>query len=197
MRPGKTIVAGGLCFAVALALLGYLAFEGKLAWAWAALDAYRNGGSVVPTETALEGQARARLQVGADADEIRPLLEDSIAIDPNGKSVFLLGELELREGNSAAALTRYRRYLEIHPTFLPAYLRVAEILAARGDAAGREAVLRQGLARFEAEVEQLTPQPDRSTGANFNDKARAVYFGYLESIARLETALVNEPAATP
>jgi tetratricopeptide (TPR) repeat protein len=178
-------------FATALVLLAALAIQGKLAWSVDALELYASGSTTTPREVVLEREARALLQRGGDAEEIRRLLDRATTIDPHSPAVYLTGELDLREGRDDAALARFEHWLEIDPTWLPAYWRIAEIHRRRGDLAARREVLRRGLDYFTSEVDRFVPQTDDSVPVNFNDKAIAVYNGYLEAIALLREALAE------
>lgn len=176
-------------FAVSFALLAFLASRGALGWAVDALQQYSSGNTTTPQEVRLEGMARNRLQVGGDAAEIRDLLEQTLSIDPNSSAIFMLGELEHREGNDAAALTQFEAYLRIDASYLPAYWRIAEIHASRGNIDAQKQLLRRGLEYFERDVELYVPRHVSSAATNFNDKADAVYNYYLESLTLLREAL--------
>jgi len=181
-------------FAVSLALLMFLASRGVLGWAIDALPLYYHGNTTTPQEVGLEGTAHNRLQVSGDTDEIRDLLERTLAIDPNSSAIHMLGELELREGNDAGALEHFSAYLRIDPSYLPAYWRIAEIHERGGNLEARQRILRQGREQFDREVELYQPRYDDSVATNFNDKAEGVYNYYRESLALLREAL-EEPSA--
>jgi Flp pilus assembly protein TadD len=58
-----------------------------------------------------------------------------------------LGDLQAQRGDAAAAITQYRKAIEIDPTFVPAYANLADLYRARGTDGDAVAVLREGLLR--------------------------------------------------
>ena len=75
---------GAALFLISGVLLGILVFEGKLGWAWNALDLHLDGTTTTPPERIFEGEARILLQRGGDSATIRKLLDASIGIDEAG-----------------------------------------------------------------------------------------------------------------
>ena len=58
-----------------------------------------------------------------------------------------LGNLHVSRGDAERAIAEYRKALEIDPTFVGAYVNVADLYRARGADGEAQAILRQGLAR--------------------------------------------------
>ena len=194
LRRIKLLHVNLLLFAGAAAIVLLLAFTGKLVWAWNALGLYLDGQTTTPIEVQLEAEALSLLQVGGDADEIRELLQQTIAIDPHSRAVHLLGDLYLREGELERALEQYRRYLEINPSFLPTYFRLVEIYEQRGQTEQRAQVLQRGVDYFSRELELFRPHEDDDVHDVYNDKAAAVYNGYHESLRILTEKLGPNPS---
>jgi len=94
------------------------------------------------------------MEAGLAADE-RVLFEAALAEliaaqsynadQPDGRAG--LGRLYALRGSVDAAIAEYRKALELDPTFVPAYVNLADLHRARGVEGEAEAVLRAGLAK--------------------------------------------------
>jgi tetratricopeptide (TPR) repeat protein len=170
-----------------------LVYREQLSWGRWALEAYLDGTTMPTWESELEVEGYELIKGGGDLEQARALFEESIAIDPNSTAVFKLGEVYRLMGDEEQALAHYRRYHALDVTYLPAYYRIAEILAARGEFDARRRLLSDGADYFREHVEQYRPRVDDSVGHVFNAKAEAVYNSYRESLAILERMLDAEP----
>jgi len=168
-----------------LALVGIvLACGPQLGWAVGALPVYLGGNIPSPVERSLY-LAAAELP----PDEARPLLERSLAIDPNTEAVHILARKLVEAGEPEQARSRYERYLEIDPFVREAYLELASLLEGQGKTAEATRVLERGVAQFRANVERFQPREDPSVEERYNAKARRIYAEYGESVRVLEAAL--------
>ena len=86
---------------------------------------------------------RAKVKAGIEAYEKAQLVSaDTAAGQMN------LGSLAYRMGDVDAAKARYRKVLEIDPTFFPAYANLATIYSEQGNPDDAHALLKQGLRRL-------------------------------------------------
>ena len=176
-----------LLFAAAL-LLGSI-YAGSLKRAYERLGGYLGGNAVVLLESSLYVEAIGLLHNGVERDRARELLERAIAIDPNGSSVYVLGDVLLMEGDVDGALALYLRYNEIDPSFYPAYLSIASIYSERNEPELRRELLERGEEHFRGEVDHHQPSRDTTVSSNFNHKARGLYNYYREALTQLEREL--------
>jgi Flp pilus assembly protein TadD len=88
------------------------------------------------------GQELARASRSAEA---RSAYERSLSASPNAESAFQLGVLDLDEGRTETAITRFEQALALEPALAEAHemLGVARLLS--GDATGAESALRRAL----------------------------------------------------
>ncbi|HMR05060.1 MAG TPA: tetratricopeptide repeat protein [Polyangiaceae bacterium] len=170
--------------ALYLALVGImLRYGAELGWAVSALPAYLRGEIPAPIERSMYLSA-AELP---PKDAI-PLLEQSIAIDPNTEAVHILAKKLVEAGKPDEARKHYQRYLEIDPFVRAAYVELSALLEGQNKRAEALGVLERGAAHFRRNVDRFRPQPDPSVGEPENDKARRVHGEYNESIRVLEAA---------
>lgn len=101
-----------------------------------------------------QGQELARV---GRSGEARSAYERSLSASPNAESAFQLGVLDLNEGQTAAAITRFEVALALEPALAEAHemLGVANLLS--GDATRAEGSLRRALERY--------PEVARTVGA--------------------------------
>jgi Tfp pilus assembly protein PilF len=99
---------------------------------------------------ALAGPGQLSLS-DADRAAFRSALEEFIAVQrynaDRGEAHMNLALLEIRRGNGLLADDHLARAIAVDPTFVPAYLQLAELYRARRDEGRAEQVLRQALAR--------------------------------------------------
>jgi tetratricopeptide (TPR) repeat protein len=170
----------------------------ELRWAAVALPWHLAGGFPPQEEQLLASEAVDLIRSGQDLARARDLLAGSLAIDPNSRSRFFLGEaLFLREGDLEAALVEYRRYLKVDRSDLPTVLRIAEILERQGRNAERRSLLERSLSRFRAEGERHRPRPDPGVAPRFNRKAEELHRRYVEGAETLSAQLARAPAGAP
>jgi hypothetical protein len=101
-----------------------------------------------------QGQELARV---GRSGEARSAYERSLSANPNAESAFQLGVLDLDEGSTAAAITRFEQALALEPALAEAHemLGVARLLS--GDATGAESSLRRAL--------EIYPEVELTVGA--------------------------------
>jgi predicted CXXCH cytochrome family protein len=98
----------------------------------------------------LAGPAEAGLR-DSDRAAFNRALEEYIAVQtynadrPEGRSS--LGNLYALRGDAERAIAEYRKAIELDPTFMQAYVNLADLYRARGAESESEAALRTGLAR--------------------------------------------------
>ncbi|MBS0521578.1 MAG: HEAT repeat domain-containing protein [Proteobacteria bacterium] len=99
---------------------------------------------------ALAGPAERQLPE-ADRAAFKQALDDYIAVQrynaDRGESHMNLALLELRRGNSLLADDHLLRAIAVDPTFVPAYIQLADLYRRRREESRAEAILRQALAR--------------------------------------------------
>ena len=99
---------------------------------------------------ALSGAAESGL-TAEDRARFESVLAEFISVQiynadrPEGR--MALGNLYAIRGNGEAAITEYRKALDIDPAFVPAYANLADLYRARGADAEGEKVLRAGIAK--------------------------------------------------
>lgn len=156
-------------------------FRGELAWAVRALPAeiLRSAPPTHP-QWELYHDAKYALETEGQARRAAQLLERAIEIEPLIDFQHLLGTAYLWERDFERALATFRRCHEMDPSYLPAYQRMAEILAAEGRDEERERLLQKGIEHFARGVERFAPRPDETVDERYNQKAHAVRERYRE-----------------
>ncbi len=155
------------------------AYWSELRWAGKALPSYLEGSIGSPLERRLYVKARSLID-GNDWEKARAqeLLDQSLAIDPNGEAGYWLAEL-LRESNrESEAIEQYERYLRIDPTPLEAYLELSALYERRGRPAEALRVLEAGRDYFEENAVSYRPVIDDDVDSRFNRKALERYEAY-------------------
>jgi tetratricopeptide (TPR) repeat protein len=147
----------------------------ELRWAADALPDYLQDSIGAPVERALYRAAAERVSDDRDLEEARLRLERSIAIDPYSEAVYWLGECDLRLGRVDDALEHFRRYVEIDPTELDAWRRIARIHERRGRTDDAVATLERARDVFERAAAEAEPHPDPTVEDRFNEKAVEVH----------------------
>lgn len=163
----------------------------ELAWASRALPKYLGGGFPYLRESELLNEAQRVLANEHDLDRGEDLLDRSLAIDPNSVGVFFLGEIHFVRGRLDRAMEQYRRYNRIDPSWLPAYLRMAEVHALEGRSEERRAILQRGIEHYSRVVEDYRPRFDETVLPAYNAKAARVHERYREALETLRRELAR------
>ena len=148
----------------------------ELRWAGAALPSYLEGAIPSPLERRLYVEARSLID-GNDWEKTRAqeMLDQSLAIDPNGEAGYWLAEL-LREWNrESEAIEQYERYLRIDPTRLEGYLELSALYERSDRSAEALRVLEAGRVYFEENAVKHWPVFDDDVDPRFNTKALESY----------------------
>jgi tetratricopeptide (TPR) repeat protein len=155
------------------------AYWSELRWAGAALPSYLDGTIPSPLERRLYVEARSLID-GNDWEKARAqeMLEQSLAIDPNGEAGYWLAELARERNHESEAIEQYERYLRIDPTRLEAYLELSALYERRGQPAGALPVLEAGRVYFEENAVKYRPVIDDDVDSRFNTKALESYENY-------------------
>jgi tetratricopeptide (TPR) repeat protein len=150
-------------------------FWDDLRWAGEVLPGYLEGAIASPRERQLYVEARGIILGGEELAPARALLDESIAIDPYGEGRYWLGRyfFELRQDDEAQS--QFEQYLEIDPTMLDAYLKLAAIHAGRHEPAQAQAVLTRGLHHFERQFEEVRPLYDPAAGDSYDSESWEAY----------------------
>jgi len=171
-------------------------FWKDLRWAGEVLPGYFEGSIASPRERQLYVEARHIILEEENLEPARALLEESIAIDPYGEGRYWLGRyfFELRQDDEAQR--QFEQYLEIDPTMLDIYLKLAAIHAGRHEPALALEVLNRGIAHFEQQLDLYQPPDDPAVDQVYNSESRE---GYKHSQRALRTLrdLLLELATTP
>jgi tetratricopeptide (TPR) repeat protein len=161
----------------------------ELRWAASGLPSYMMGGVPSLPEIELLDQAGMGMDAGADARWVRVRLMQSFQVDPNSRVHMALGEQYRREGKLELALEHLTRFLELDPTDLFSYVRIAEIHQAAGRERERRQIIEQGIAYFQSHLEEQWPRLDETVEQKFNERSVSVYRGYQKSLRALRTRL--------
>jgi tetratricopeptide (TPR) repeat protein len=171
-------------------------FWEDLRWAGEALPGYFEGSIASPRERQLYVEARHIILEQENLEPARALLEESIAIDPYGEGRYWLGRyfFELRQDEEAQR--QFEQYLEIDPTMLDTYLKLAAIHAGRQEPALAQEVLNRGIAHFEQRLDLYQPQDNPAVDQVYNSASWEVYRQSQRALRTLRDLLL-ELATTP
>ena len=155
------------------------AYWSELRWAGAALPFYLEGSTRSPLERRLYVKARSLID-GNDWEKARAqeMLDQSLAIDPNGEAGYWLAELFRECHRESEAIEQYERYLRIDPTRLEAYLELSAPYERRAQPAEALRVLQAGRVYFEENAVNYRPVIDDDVDSRFNTKALESYETY-------------------
>ena len=181
-----------------LNLLLYLILAGLSLWCWddlrwaaTTLPGYLDGPMQPPRERQLYKEAQQIMQEEQQIEPARQLLEESIAIDPYGEGRYWLGRYYFALRQDAEAWIQFEQYLQIDPTMLDAYLKLAAIHSGRGEPAKARQVLQRGLQFFEKQLREFQPQHNPDVSAPFNDKAILIYQEYASAAQTLRDLITR------
>ena len=155
------------------------AYWSELRWAAAALPSYLDGTIKSPVERRLYVKARSLIK-GNEWEKARAqeMLDQSLAIDPNGEAGSWLAELFRESHRESETIEQYERYLRIDPTRLEAYLELSALYERRGRPAEALRVLGAGRVYFEENAVKYRPVIDDDVDSRFNAKALESYQTY-------------------
>jgi len=175
----------------ALVVAGF-SYRSDLRWALKALPSYLDGSIASPVETVFYVRARRMLEERhVDLAPAERLLRASLAIDPNTEAGYWLAELYARVGREREALERFEAYLEIDPTRVETYLRIADLLERKNQDDRAREVLRKGIDYFESRVDRYVPRPDDRVDDDYNRKAVLTHESYARSARLLRDRLAR------
>jgi Flp pilus assembly protein TadD len=113
-----------------------------------------------------------------------PFMEELLPYTIGRQSLFIQAEQQLLSGDSRQAATLLQRLIQAHPDDGRAYAKLGMILAERGDLAGAEQVLRDGIGREPGLV-----QGHFFLAATLFQQAEAAGFGSAAAKKKLEDSL--------
>ncbi len=174
------------------------AYWSELRWAGAALPSYLEGSIRSPLERRLYVKARSLID-GNDWEQARAqeMLDQSLAIDPNGEAGYWLAELFRECNRESEAIEQYERYLRIDPTRLEAYLELSALYERRGRPAEALRVLEAGRDYFEENAVNYRPVIDDDVDSRFNTKALESYQTYRLAAGVLRREIESIEARVP
>jgi tetratricopeptide (TPR) repeat protein len=164
-------------------------YQDPLRWAMREIPRYSQDKIVSPIERKLYKQAESIIRTSKQIDPARELLERSLAIDPNTEARFLLGEYYDKKGKKAKALQHYKGYLEIDPTVLETYLRMAHILKKQNKPEEARQILEQGFDYFNKYSRQFKARENMHVDRRYNEDATNTYIYYLQAYNYLKVRL--------
>jgi len=169
-------------------------YHDTLRWAMKEIPRYCQNRISSPIERKLYRQAKSILKESDIVDPAKALLDRSLAIDPNTEALFLLGEYYNKKGDIANALSHYNRYLEIDPTVVKTYLRIADILEKQNKSREAEKILEQGVNYFNKYAAQFKPHLNSQVSQRYNEAAQDVYNDYNDAHDTLKSLLTAYPS---
>lgn len=164
-------------------------YRAELVWSASALPALAGGKFPKLIEHTLRSQAKRGVDRTGNPAGARELLKRSLAIDPYSKAAIELAQAYAREGDHQRALEELRRYLEVDPAYLLAYLRAAEIYRSEGRERERRQLLEQGSEIFRSSGPRYRPRTDETVAERYNQKAVSVYEYHRGALRALQSAL--------
>ena len=166
-------------------------YKSPLHWAMREMPKYFKHKISSPVERKLYVRAKFILRKTKQIDSAKPLLEKSLAIDPNSEALFLMGEYYDKKREDDKALHHYKQYLEIDPSVATTYLRIARILEKQYKPEKARQVLNQGFVYFDKYSRKFKDRKNINVAQKYNDSARNVYIYYHQARnyfkARLDT----------
>jgi len=175
---------------LAILVLGALYWD-DLRWAAGELPGYLEGSIGSPQERKLYVQARRIILEEENIEPAEALLQRSIAIDPYGEGRYWLGRYYFELRRDEEALEQFEAYLEIDPTMLDAYLKIAAVHAGRGRAEAARRTLERGLAFFEGQLGDYEPHLDASVDADYNTEATRAHARFEKAVRTLEELMLR------
>jgi len=169
-----------------LILLVMILFGRELRWAFNEFPGYWNGTIGSPVERKLYREAKSIIQGNHNMTNAQELLEQSIAIDPHTDAVFWLGEYFLQTHQEDQALEQFNRFLEVDPTEVDAYSKVASILEKKKRYEEARQALQKGILYFESQLTKYRPRINPEVRATYNHKALRVFSQYERAAQRLK-----------
>jgi tetratricopeptide (TPR) repeat protein len=165
------------------------AYAPEIWWAIREVPGYCSGSIRAPIERRLCVEAGERIAAGRADDRTRSLLERSLAIDPHGDAVCLMGSYQFENDRYDRAERRFRTCLREDPGQIEAYFLLATILERTDRTDEAERVLREGLDHFEGSADRLEPRLDPYVDPACNARATELHEHYLASAERLRRRL--------
>jgi len=185
------LYANLVVYGTTLALV--VAFHGELGWAVKALDGYLRTDTFPPTADRLlvaEAMRYATAHEG-EFDGGAALLEQAVAIGPNGQGLLMLAGLEASRGRDDEALALYAKYRSIDPYNIQVYAAMVAIFERRGDPQAAERLLAEGVELFRDRVTRHEPRSDPAVAEKFNLKALKVHQAAKQELQQLEQVLAR------
>ena len=151
-----------------------------------AFPGYINGNISTPVERRLYNRAKRIVEKKINSHEAKPLLDESIAIDPNSDGVYWLAEYYFTAGQYDRAEQQYTRFIELDRTQAKAYLEMSSIYAKKEQPEQARDVLQSGLNYFSANMSKYKPRPDDTVREKYNGKAGKIYDKYRRAVEMLK-----------
>lgn len=166
------------------------AYHGPLLWAVRQLPLYLQGRIDAPLETRQCHEAAGILRRGGDISGALPLLQRSVAVDPNSEALFWLGEYYSRKGEPDRAIRFYSDYRRINPLDGAAFLNLARLYELKGDSDKARAVLEEGLESL-SRCRDYEPVIDGTVSDRYNRKAGQAFKSLVDSDSLLRKELTR------
>lgn len=153
-----------------------VAFNHELMWAQKIFRAYAFTNNIPASKDyLLIGEATKNISAGEDIQNIQPLIEQALEINPYSEARFLLGNCYLIRGDEDTMLDYYEQYLKINPSVSGIYVNMIRILMKKGDYDAINQLVTEGIANFRRRVELYRPHEDPNVREEFNLKALKIY----------------------
>ncbi len=173
----------------AVILVVGLVYWEEILWSAFSLKEWMNIGIEPPADQILNIAAKTEMERDAKNDAILVKLNASLAINPVGEAVFLLGEYYFGKNEDKNALAQYEKAIRIDPSLADAYLRMASIHERNGKTAESRKILEKGITFFNETAPKFVPRPLEDAPWQSNVKAQARHEELLKAAKDLKDAL--------
>ncbi len=169
-------------------LIGLWYWE-EILWSAFSFKEWMNNDIRPSTDEQLCLDAKERMERGESGNEILAALNGSLAINPVGEGVFLLGEYYFSSKEDDKATVQFEKKLSLDPYSLEAYLRLSSIHERNRRPAESKKILQKGIGVFRKNAPKFIPRPDSDSPWQYNAKSTDRYEEYLKAAETLSDEL--------